>query len=117
MPSWMLQPHNYPQATGSNLYNVAYRRTATYKGVGMHGLGQMGPLYTCPTGEQVFTSSDCPGGGPISTMSTSDQLQSEIDALFGYTGAGAAAPGAMNWTPWLIGGGVLLVLLMSRGRR
>jgi hypothetical protein len=28
---------------------------------GLRGLGAMGPLYTCPTGEQVFSSGDCPG--------------------------------------------------------
>lgn len=28
---------------------------------GLRGLGAMGPVYTCPTGEQVFASGDCPG--------------------------------------------------------
>lgn len=31
---WMLQPKNYLQAVRPNLYNVAYRRVGTYKGMG-----------------------------------------------------------------------------------
>lgn len=120
--SWMLQPHNYAQATQRNLYNVAYRRTGTYKGVGMRGLGQsMGPMYVCPDGTQVFSPANCPGGTPDSAVSTDplglQQIQAEIDALFGYTGAGQALPSStgINWTPYLLlGGGLLLVMLMVR---
>ena len=32
--AWMLQPHNYTQVIRPNLYNVAYRRVGTYKGMG-----------------------------------------------------------------------------------
>jgi hypothetical protein len=110
--SWMLQPHNYGQALNRNLYNVGYRRTATYKG--MEGLGQMGPLYTCPDGTQVYRSSDCPGGQPA------PNVQQQIADLWGYVFANAPAqqtvyPGQTNYTPWLIlGGGLLLVMLISR---
>lgn len=31
---WMLQPKNYTQIAKPNLYNVAYRRVGTYKGMG-----------------------------------------------------------------------------------
>lgn len=117
--SWMLQPHNYFQAKAPNWYNVGYRRTAMYKGMG--GLGQqMGPLYSCPDGTQVFSPANCPGGTPAAAISTDplglQQMQAEIDALFGYTGAGQV-PATVNYTPWLLlGGGLLLVMLLARGR-
>ncbi len=54
----------------------------------MYGWGATsGPMYTCPTGESVFNSSDCPGGGPPSG-SALDQMRGELDALWAYTRAG-----------------------------
>jgi hypothetical protein len=76
------------------------------------GLGQMGPLYTCPTGEQVYRSSDCPGGQPA------PDVQQQIADVWSYLfGQQQPAPTAqpVNWTPWLIlGGGLLLVMLAAR---
>lgn len=117
--SWILQPHNWGQALEKNLYNVGYRRTGIYK-----GMGQMGPLYSCPDGTQVFSPANCPGGTPSSAVSTDplglQQMQAEIDQLFNYYTQGQQAPastgtGTTNWTPWLIlGGGLFLVAMMAR---
>jgi hypothetical protein len=123
LPVVRLQPKNYAQVRARNLYNVGYRRTAAYKGM---GLGQMtGPLFVCPTGEKVYYTSDCPGGSPPSMYASPveqdlAQKQGEIDALFAYTGAGQAPaqPQPVNWTPLLLlGGALLLVATMSGGRR
>lgn len=116
--SWILQPHNWGQALQKNLYNVGYRRNAMYK-----GMGQMGPPMTCPDGTQVYRSADCPGGSPVAITDPMAQLQAivqqqqaEIEALFGYTGAGQApTTPTTNYTPWVIlGGGLLLVMMMAR---
>lgn len=39
------------------------------------------------------------------------QLSQTLPGLLPST---AVSAGAMNWTPWLIGGGLLLVMLMAR---
>jgi hypothetical protein len=107
--SWMLQPHNYAQAGARNLYNVGYRRTGTYKGMGQG---------TCPG------DPSCPGYVPPAYQPPVDpvqgqltQMQAEIEALFGYTGAGQAPTATMNYTPWLILGGGLLLVIALTGRR
>jgi hypothetical protein len=107
--SWMLQPHNYGQALSRNLYNVGYRRTATYKGMGALGLN-------CPGDPGCYGYVPPDPGAPVDpVVAQLAQMQAEIDALFGYTGAGQAPAPTVNYTPWLIlGGGLLLVMMTSR---
>jgi len=101
---------------------------STVKGFGRYrGMGQAGPLYTCPTGEQVFSSSDCPGGQPAP-----DVQQQIADLWSQVTGsnvglsvpAASGAPG--SFTYWLnsngqkvalIGGSFLAVLLLVKAMR
>jgi hypothetical protein len=86
------------------------------------GAGQMGPLYTCADGSQVFNSSSCPEGAAQGSMSITDQLQAEIDALYQYTGAGQASPTGSGVSqffstyglPLAIGAGVVL---LAKGMR
>jgi len=97
---------------------------STVKGFGRYrGMGQAGPMYTCPTGEQVFSSSDCPGGQPA------PDVQQQIADLWASitTPTVPAAPGAPgSFTYWLnsngqkvalIGGGFLAVLLLVKAMR
>jgi hypothetical protein len=97
------------------------------------GIGA-GPLYQCGDGSQVEHSADCPEGQPTGTMTTAEQLQAEIDALYAYTGAGGSGGGAgqspsmprgstpapgvntgMGWGAFaLVVGGMAFVLMMAR---
>ena len=67
--AWTLQPRSYMQAIRPNLYNLAYRRTGAYKGLGWLGqtdsvsttellnLPLVGPYFTMgPTGPQETTA-------------------------------------------------------------
>lgn len=126
MPNWMLQPHNYAQAVSPNHYNVAYRRTATYKGIGMHGLGQVAcdpttdPL--CGLSANWYSQLTGPMG-PNFTQTPSQLLQATQTQgqLFPSTlptgQQAAAALTQTNWLPWIAGGALLLVVMSMGGRR
>jgi len=145
--SWMLQPHNYGQALSRNLYNVGYRRTATYKG--MEGLGQSnildvniintytdasgatfgvdssGNVWSYATGQMVgptptaanvnITSTFQGPGGVTYGIDASGNVYNMKTGLMQTGQPGTRSAAAMNWTPWLlVGGGLLLVMLMAR---
>ena len=110
---WMLQPRNYMQAMRPNWYNVAYRRTGAYKGMGALGQGQ------CPG------SPGCPGYvDPYNNLSTLMQGvlsgQNTIittDAFNQLTAASVTHPSASTSTPWLLYGVIALVALGIMGAR
>ena len=92
----------------------AYRRR--------RGMGDVaGPLFTCPTGEQVFRTSDCPGGSPA------PDVQQQIADVWSYLGAQQPTAGStagnlppttvMQWlqlnpVPVMIGAGLIFVAVM-----
>jgi len=97
---------------------------STVKGFGRYrGMGQAGPLYTCPTGEQVFSSSDCPGGQPAPDV---QQQIADLWSMISNPSPVAAAPSSGSFTDWLnangktvalLGGGIFAVLLLAKGLR
>jgi hypothetical protein len=129
---WMLQPHNWTQAIRPNLYNVDYRRVGAYKGMGGfmgRGLGQTDCAWPdCPDVMTAGQIAALPGTvGPSATsgqtvgqflqnFATAGQIQGTLptgqQAAAGVTGAQVT-----NLLPWIAGGGLLLLLLLGRGRR
>lgn len=106
----MLQPHNYSQIQRRNLYDVAYRRTGAYK-----GMGQL-PLCSSITLQPGFVgpvNCDPSQGGPYYPASQSQLADVQL-AL--QEVQQQVSSGSTNWIPWAIGGGLLLVLLVA-GRR
>ena len=95
--TWMLQPHNWSQAIRPNYYNIGYRRSGTYKGMG--ALGQ---------GCDVLTDPTC---GITSLQQT--ELQQTYPGMLSST---AISPGGTttNWLPWILGGALVLVLIGGR---
>lgn len=109
----MLQPKNYSQVIPRNYYNVAYRNTGVYKGMGQDPLN-------CP-GQPGCWGYTPAVPVPQGTDAALAQVQAEIDALYGYTGAGqATTPTSTSWIQqygvYLALGAVALILLMG-GRR
>lgn len=106
----MLQPHNYSQIQHRNLYDVAYRRTGIYKGMGqgidtstLWNLPNTSPLasaYGSNFGEAALQ----PGAGWM------------VPSAFYQTAPGAGGTNISSYLPWMIGGGLLLVLLLA-GKR
>lgn len=90
-------------------------------GIRRRGMGAAGPLYTCPTGEQVFLSADCPGGQPPPDVQK--QIADVWDSIFSMTPATvvpavAASPFSLS-SGMMIGlaaGFVGLILVMKAGR-
>ena len=110
MRAWMLQPRNYSQDIPRNYYNLAYRNTGVYKGLGQ--------TLDCPG------QPGCPGYTPgVPTPQGGDatlaQIQAEIDALFGYTGAGQppASPSFMQQYGVYLALGLAALALLVGGRR
>jgi len=58
--AWTLQPRNYMQAIRPNLYNLAYRRTGVYKGMGWLGQASIDPGVV-PGPGMCPGSPGCPG--------------------------------------------------------
>ena len=104
--AWMLQPRNYMQAMRPNWYNVAYRRTGAYKGMGALGQGQ------CPG------TPGCPGYvDPQQSFSAIVQgLYSGQYAITTPDGTGVSHPPASS-QPWLLYGVIALVALGIMGAR
>lgn len=147
----MLQPRNWTQARGRNLYNVAYRRSGTYKGLGQadpgttimdvnivqtvtgadgltYGVDAQGNLWSYATGQMVGPAQTA-ANTSIQTTFKSGGITYGIDAIgqvFNMLTGALAAPSATaagapkaaaqpNWTPYIIlGGGILLVMLIAR---
>lgn len=132
---WFLQPHNYAQARGSNWYNVGYRRTGVYKGMGQiptdvnivnqfpsegvnYGVDSSGNVWNLDTGQMRD-----PGtvAGDVSIVNTFRQGNTTygIDPSGNVypmrtPGSAAGIPGGA-YSPWLIAGAaVLVVALMAR---
>jgi hypothetical protein len=119
---WMLQPKNSMQVLQPNWYNVAYRRTGTYKGMGQltrpgsswigYGLGQIGP---CDPTDVNCMLANLPMVNPTFPTTVSPlQLSAALTP-------GASAPslvpttsstGLSTGTVLLIAGGVVIFLLV-----
>lgn len=117
----MLQPHNYSQIMRRNLYNVAYRRSGAYKGMGQMVGAQ------CPSFEQLMGVVDpadpCQAGSAgTAEGSTAGVVPGTPASAWGSAPTASGAPAASGLTipsnalPWVIGGGLLFVLLLA-GRR
>lgn len=104
--AWFLQPANYTQVGKRNLYNVAYRRVGTYKGMGALGQG------LCPG------DPSCPGyvAPPSSTPDVQQQIADVWSSIFGMQTQAATPSSGSGWMP-LIAGGLLLFVLFSGGRK
>lgn len=146
----MLQPRNWLQAKGRNLYNVSYRRSGTYKGMGQggtsimdvnivqtvagpdgstYGVDAQGNLWSYGTGQMVGPAQTAANTN-IQTTFQSGGTTYGIDSIgqvfnmmtgalaarpTGTTGTSTGAAAQINWTPYIIlGGGLLLVMLMAR---
>ncbi len=80
------------------------------------------PQFQCPTGDLVTSPTQCPGGAPAGQydqMSTTDQLQYEIDALWNQLlGQSPTTPTSSGQAPMsagkmlAIGGGIVVGLLV-----
>ena len=109
--TWMLQPHNYTQALRPNLYNVSYRRTGTYKGLGRwrHGMGQATSTIcgSCDPTTDPICAAAC-AGTPVTSLPVSGYgSQSPV-----YM----SVPAGTDWTtylPW-IAGALLLALMIKK---
>lgn len=133
--AWTLQPRNYMQAIRPNLYNVAYKRTGTYKGMGQTpgDFVSDGSSGTIP-----MTSGSCPGSPgcpgyvmPDQNLATAmESVQMTGQTTFIGSGAynqllnASVVPAAttstfQKWLPLIIAGGAVAVLLLtdSGGRR
>ena len=118
MRPYFLQPRSSWQSISPNYYNVSYRRNPTYK-----GMGQGAPVVD-PT-----TLMNLPLTGPGATYygSVAGEASLQPGPVFtAYQEAIAAPPGATyvtpitstaNIWPWIIGGGLVLVLIMGMSRR
>lgn len=121
--AWTLQPRSYMQAIRPNLYNIAYRRTGAYKGMG--SLGQEPPDLSaaCPG------TPGCPGYvDPYQNLSTltegvlsGQNVIVSADAYSQMLKAGLTQPATIStltkWMPWILGGVLVVVFLGIGGRR
>ena len=90
--TWMLRPYSYAQAIRPNLYNVAYGRTGSYKGMGA----------AC----DVLTDPTC----GISSLQQTELMQTVPDATLP-----SSAIVSTPVSPWVwIGAGVLLLVMVAR---
>ena len=98
--AYMLQPHNYTQIVRPNLYNVAYKRTGAYKGMGRMGARLRG------LGQSDVAVTDLPVGN-------APYIQANYPSVATYDLAAAASPytTGINWTYIAIGGVAILALL------
>lgn len=97
----------YAPATWQMLLSRTNRRA--------RGLGQqVGPLYTCPTGEQVYRTVDCPGGQPAPDVQ--QQLADIWSQITTGTTQPAAAPSTTltQWLPWIAIGALGLIVIARR---
>jgi hypothetical protein len=96
-------------------------------GMGRRGMGDvMGPMFTCSTGEQVFKTSDCPGGQPAPDV---QQQIADVWSSINTTGETPVSQVAQvtsgSFTTWLnanattvgIGAAVVVGLFLFMGRR
>lgn len=73
------------------------------------GMGDVaGPLFTCPTGEQVFRTSDCPGGSPVPDVQ--QQIADIWSSMQGGPVAQIAPASTSTFTGWLNANGTMLAI-------
>ena len=123
--AWTLQPRSYMQVIRPNLYNLAYRRTGAYKGMGSLGQVEVPPPGT--TGGPCPGSPGCPGYvDPYQNLSTTmegvligQNVFMTTDAYNQLLRGSVTQPATTitNYLPWILGVGLLLVLAASGGRR
>ena len=120
--AWTLQPRSWMQVIRPNLYNLAYRRTGAYK-----GMGALGQPELAQTGAPCPMSPGCPGYvDPYQNLSTAMEGVLTGQNVFMTTDAynqllrssATATPAPVtNYLPWILGIGLLLVLAAGGGRR
>lgn len=136
--AWTLQPRSYMQAIRPNLYNIAYRRTGAYKGMGWLGQGESTTPVTggtCPgsPGCPEFQTAPCPGtpGCPgyvdpyqnISTLTegvlSGQNVIVSSSAWNQLTGASVSQPASTTprWLPWVLVGVIAMMALGPVGGR
>ena len=107
--AWMLQPRSYAQALGPNWYNVSYRRTGVYKGMG--GLGQSECDPTSASYDPGYCLANLPETLPTSTAEATIPALSTLET-------GVQSFLTASYLPWILGGALGLVLLLDlSGRR
>lgn len=142
---WLLQPKSYTQIARPNLYNVAYRRVGTYKGMGrLHPtnylqigyrpnmIGATTGQYNTLSGQLSLLPPSLRGLGQPHPFSSATSDISLIDPnafdpnaptyvladfpVSSTPGTPPAPKPTTNYIPWIIGGALFLVLLLG-GRR
>ena len=133
MVSYVRQPFNSAQTWKPNWYNVNYRRTGTYKGFGQGGIdpylasdlaAQAGILpgetsvsaNLYPYG--VFASGGTNITGNVSTPSMPGAPAATLGGATYYPSApaGAGTGTLTQYLPWILGGGVLLIVILAARR-
>lgn len=135
MAVWMLQPKMYTQIARPNFYNVAYRRTATYKGMG-RGMGR-GPVtgsYNTFSGQLEYLPPGFSGLGQDTSTGPSTTDLWNLPLIGPYTSSPTATAAALQpapqplqttqtFTQWFqqygvyVAVGVAVVALLAGGRR
>ena len=130
--AWMLQPHSYSQIIRPNLYNVAYKRVGTYKGMGRdvsigpayypHSIPNKWGLYRRGLGQCTDpTNPACvsPSGTDIYQIGSGGQLLAQSQYI-GSAPSGYTLTPTTNTTttltnllPWILGG-VLVIALVAK---
>lgn len=131
--AWMLQPHSYTQIIRPNLYNVAYKRTGTYKGMGRdvsvgptyypNSIPRMGFLYRRGLGQtSCDENGNCTDISSFPITGYSGGVTPTSLAMSNLETAGAAQTmqtqlqqqGLTQALPWILGGVVLIALVARR---
>lgn len=101
MRPWILRPHNYSQVIPRNYYNVAYRNTGVYKGMGQ---------YPCVDNPALQCSVQ--GGSSTDTV---PQSMINADPYFMTPSSTATTSVPTSVPTWVwAAAGVLLVLMVAK---
>jgi hypothetical protein len=143
--AWMLQPKNYTQAIRPNLHNMAYRRIGAYKGMGLisssnfyvpqvnlpgsmasfvrpasisvplplAGMKGLRGLGQTMTPQEVKAWNAYIGADPTNGPTMTPQ---EVAAYNAYIGPDPTNVSMSNLLAWVLGAGLLLVLIGDRRR-
>jgi len=111
----MLQPRNWAQTKRPNLYNVNYGRVGTYKGMGGLGQDNIDPAMAAALtrDEQIKAAAAQKAWETGGTVVDPGYVQLPSGQVIG-----PVMPSTMTqYLPWIIGGGVLLMMLAAGRRR
>ena len=96
--AWTLQPRSYMEAIRPNLYNLAYRRTGSYKGMGQ-----------VSTADLLSLPLTGPYTAPSTTLQTSAEFSPSVPSPIGLF--------IQQYGLYVIGGIAFLALLSIAGGR